>query len=148
MCDWFIGNFMWLCAFSVFLLLALFIFIYATYRFIIRDYLRQPKSLAFDEAKNIVLQIINLELDIYENDVFDKQETLSNAQYENFLEDIVTRIDNALTPELINSMKVYMTEAEIYTWIIRVVRRYFDDKAVIDDIPDDEDDLEKESGFM
>ena len=73
---------------------------------------------------------------------------MSNAQYENFLEDIVTRIDNALTPELINSMKVYMTEAEIYTWIIRVVRRYFDDKAVIEDIPDDEDDLEKESGFM
>ena len=119
-----------------------FVLIYLIYRFVIKDYMSYPKELTFDDSLAIINTIINLELDIYENDVFDKQDTLSNAQYENFLQDIITRIDNALSPVLVASITRYMSEGELYTWIIRLVRRYFDKKAIVDDYDVDEDESE------
>jgi len=104
-----------------------------------------PKDLTFDSAMWIVERIINIELDIYELDVFSTQETLTNAQFENYLADVVNRVDGAITPFLRAAALRYLTEEEFNTWIIRLIRRYFVEKAEVPmyDYPEEDEETKK-----
>lgn len=128
--------------YPLYLSLIIFATIYAIYKFTLLPIIRIPKDIDFRKALDIIQSIISIELELYENDIFNQQETLTNSQYENYLRDVVGHIENALTPEIIRAISVYMTEDEIYTWIVRLVRRYFDEKAVVPLYDDEKDEDE------
>lgn len=120
--------------------LVVFLTCYAIYRFIILPLIYKPSDLTFDKGMNIIEQIINIELDLYENDIFSMQSTVTNAQYENYISEILEHIESSITPELMKSVSRYMTEDEVYTRIVRLVRRYLDSKVVVGygELPDEE----------
>lgn len=101
-------------------LLAAWIF----YRFIFSRYKYISTTLSFDDAWASLTLIVKSEIELYENNVFEKRKAITNANYENFYKDLSNRIIKHISPILMQSLNIYITEEAVYRYISRTVQNY------------------------
>lgn len=76
----------------------------------------------------ILNTIIQVEFDIYNQDIFTKKETITNTNFENFYNDLTHKIINSIPEEFINRMTSYYTVDAIYTYIARRCKIFLTEK--------------------
>ncbi len=109
-------------------LLLLYITTYAFYNKIYLQYKKNNVNLDFETAILVLKTIINTELDSYETDIFNNKGSITNSNFENFYNDITTKIISHLSPNLIQHLSLYITEDMIYIIVARTVKKYLIEK--------------------
>lgn len=82
----------------------------------------------FSELLSILKLIINSELDEYENDIFTRKQTISNANFDQFYKDIVFKIRADISPQFEQQILKYISEKMLYTTIARSVKKFLTEK--------------------
>lgn len=77
----------------------------------------------------ILNAMIDLELGIYESNIFTERGGLTNANFANFHEDICYSIEQHLSPIFMEMITQYYTEEYVYTIISNKVKRYLASKV-------------------
>lgn len=85
---------------------------------------------SFSSLLSILHSIIEVEITMYEQNIFNERGGLTNSNFMNFYEDICQSIESHLSPDLIAMMTQYVTEDFIYTLIARKVKAYLTSKVV------------------
>ena len=78
----------------------------------------------FPTLLEILLAMIDIELQLYENEIFNDREGITNSNFNNFYQDICESIETHISPEFMSMMTVYVTEEFVYTLIARKVKAY------------------------
>lgn len=76
----------------------------------------------------ILHSIINLELDLYDSDVFSNAYSINNSQFENFYKDLCSNIRNNISDDYMREMTKYIKEDAVIKIISRNVKKYLTDK--------------------
>ena len=84
----------------------------------------------FPTLLEILLATIDIELQLYETEIFNDREGITNANFANFYQDICSSIEQHLSPEFITLITKYVTEEFVYTLIARKVKAYLVTKVV------------------
>lgn len=110
------------------ILILLYGFIFAFYNKIYLPYKKSIVNLDFETSIFILKTIINTELESYETDIFNSKGSITNSNFENFYNDITTKIISHVSPDLIQHLSIYITEDMIYIIIARAVKKYLVEK--------------------
>lgn len=102
------------------LLLASYIF----YKYIYTAYKYKSIRMSFDDAWATLGLVVKSEIEMYEHNVFEKKKAITNANFENFYKDLSNRIIKHISPILMNSLCIYITEDAVYRYIARTVQTY------------------------
>lgn len=97
---------------------------YIFYRYIYSSFLYKSTKMSFDDAWASLTLIVKSEIELYENNVFEKRKAITNANFENFYKDLSNRIIKHISPTLMNSLTIYITEEAVYRYIARTVQSY------------------------
>lgn len=84
---------------------------------------------SFDVLLSILHSIIEVELQIYETNIFQDRNGLTNSNYANFYNDLCKTIMSHISKDMIEMLKIYVTEEFIYTLIARKVKAYLNSKV-------------------
>lgn len=76
----------------------------------------------------ILHSIINLELELYDSDVFSNAYSINNSQFENFYKDLCSNIRNNISDDYMREMTKYIKEDAVIKIISRNVKKYLTDK--------------------
>lgn len=79
---------------------------------------------SFEEVYTVFVTVVKNEIDLYENDVFEHRQTITNANFENYYKDLCNRIISKLSPQLKRELRAYISEEAIYSYIARTVKQY------------------------
>lgn len=115
------------------MIVVLAIFIVGWY--IMSLYIKAKKSLPntpvsdFATLLDILLAMINLELQLYENEIFTDREGITNSNFNNFYTDICNSVEQHISDDFMQKITVYVTEDFVYTLIARKVKAYLVDKV-------------------
>lgn len=111
---------------SVIFLITSFIFL----KYILLPYRRRSHQLSIDELFTILQFYISTEIELYENDIFNGMENgiLTNAQFENFYNDIVQNTVNSIPSTFIDKFDGSITEEYIVSIIARNTKIYLQSK--------------------
>lgn len=90
-----------------------------------------PDSQVSDFATllEILLAMINLELQLYETEIFSNREGITNSNFTNFYNDICNSVEQHISADFMQKITVYVTEDFVYTLIARKVKAYLVDKV-------------------
>lgn len=88
--------------FCILFLITSFIF----YKIIYSKHKIHTSNLDLSELLLILNVVINTELDLYEKDVFNTKGAITNANFENFYNDIVHNIINSLSDDFFNQISI------------------------------------------
>ena len=77
--------------------------------------------------------IIQTELDIYDNDIFERKGGLNNQEFENYLTSITKDIISKISDEFIKNMSRTWTREAIYEYVVRKVKAYLIEQVYIPD---------------
>lgn len=90
-----------------------------------------PDSQVSDFATllEILLAMINLELQLYETEIFSNREGITNSNFTNFYNDICNSVEQHISDDFMKKITVYVTEDFVYTLIARKVKAYLVDKV-------------------
>ena len=77
--------------------------------------------------------IIQTELDIYDNDIFERKGGLNNQEFENYLASITKDIISKISDEFIKNMSRTWTREAIYEYVVRKVKAYLIEQVYIPD---------------
>lgn len=94
------------------------------HREILSKYDRSSVSNDFSTTYAVLAAIIQSEIDLYERDVFENSRPITNANFENYYNDLAERIKSKISPELMHNLQHYITEEAIFSYIARTVRQY------------------------
>lgn len=108
----------------IILLLALFIF----YKCIYTPHIVKSAPLSFTEMLAALNATINTEIDIYEKNIFSTKGAITNANFDNFYNDITKSILDALSPSYYYHMSVYLKDTAVATIVCRKVKEYLSGK--------------------
>ena len=67
---------------------------------------------------------IQTELDAYDKSVFENKGSITNNNFDNYYNDLTSRIIKNISPDMVKSLSKYYTEEAIYRFIARSVRDY------------------------
>lgn len=82
----------------------------------------------FAGCMTILNVIIQVEFDLYNNDIFNKKEAITNTNFENFYNDLTHRIISNIPDDFINRMSSYYTADAIYAYIARRCKVFLSEK--------------------
>lgn len=97
---------------------------YLILKFLIIPNYTKLRRMDFVDALGILQSIIKTELDLYQNDVIRSRTTITNANFENYLVDIVRRISENISDELYTQLEFYVTRTMINSLIVRSVKDF------------------------
>ena len=78
----------------------------------------------FEEVYTVFVTIVKNEIELYENDVFEHRNAITNANYENYYKDLCNRIISKISPQLKRELRFYLSEEAIISYIARTVKQY------------------------
>ena len=64
------------------------------------------------------------ELDAYDKSIFENKGSITNNNFDNYYNDLTSRIIKNISPDMVKSLSKYYTEEAIYRFIARSVRDY------------------------
>ena len=67
---------------------------------------------------------IQTELDAYDKSIFENKGSITNNNFDNYYNDLTSRIIKNISPDMVKSLSKYYTEEAIYRFIARSVRDY------------------------
>lgn len=67
---------------------------------------------------------IQTELDAYDKSIFENKGSITNNNFDNYYNDLTSRIVKNISPDMIKSLTKYYTDEAIYRFIARSVRDY------------------------
>lgn len=76
----------------------------------------------------ILNAIIQIEFDLYNSDIFNKKEAITNTNFENFYNDLTHRIINNIPESFITQLTTYYTIDAIYAYIARRCKAFLTEK--------------------
>ena len=79
----------------------------------------------------ILNAIIQTEIDVYDNDIFERKGGLTNQEFENYLDLITKDITNKLSDNFIKLLSKYWTTAAIYEYVVRRVKAYLIEQVYV-----------------
>lgn len=94
---------------------------------------RNTTSEEFVSNLAVLNAIIQTELDIYDNDIFERKGGLNNQEFENYLSSITKDIISKISDEFIKNMSRTWTEEAIYEYVVRKVKAYLIEQVYIPD---------------
>ena len=83
---------------------------------------RAPQSI--EEAISIIELLVNLQITAYENDIFNTKGAITNANFDNFYNDLVDRVLETIPNEFFNMVSPYMTQEAVITIICKTIKTY------------------------
>ena len=83
----------------------------------------------FSTLLEILMAMINVELQLYENEIFSDRQGITNSNFTNFYTDICTSIEQHISPDFMKAITIFVTEDFVYTLIARKVKAYLVSKA-------------------
>lgn len=98
-------------------------------RYVTTRYFVPPQQATFDELISCLTLIINTEIAMYEQTIFRHKGAITNSNYENFYNDLVTRILDAIPERFYLEMSRFMTKEEVVTIICHKIHSYLRGKA-------------------
>lgn len=86
------------------------------------------EDIDFTTLLAILHSIINLELELYDSDVFSNSYSINNSQFENFYKDLCFNIRNNISDDYMREMTKYIKEDAVIKIISRSVKKYLTDR--------------------
>lgn len=119
------------CAKALIVLLLLIIFAYVVYSFYVKakTETRNVEVGDFSTLLEILMAMINVELQLYENEIFSDRQGITNSNFTNFYNDICYSIEQHISPDFMKSITIFVTEDFVYTLIARKVKAYLASKV-------------------
>lgn len=119
------------CAKALIVLLLLIIFAYIVYSFYVKakTETRNVEVGDFSTLLEILMAMINVELQLYENEIFSDRQGITNSNFTNFYNDICYSIEQHISPDFMKSITIFVTEDFVYTLIARKVKAYLASKV-------------------
>ena len=65
-----------------------------------------------------------IQLDAYDKSIFENKGSITNNNFDNYYNDLTSRIIKNISPDMVKSLSKYYTEEAIYRFIARSVRDY------------------------
>jgi hypothetical protein len=109
------------------------IFLITSYIFYSHIYLtfkHRSAPIQADELVKMLTAIMNLEVEIYEKNIFVKRGALTNATFENYYHNMMDEILASLSGDFMYRINFYIKQEAVVTIIARTVRQYLTDKIV------------------
>lgn len=92
---------------------------------------RRYSQTSFPELLLILKTIIDTELDVYEKSVFLNRQGITNANYENYYNEITKHIIDSIPENYYEQMSKYLTKEAVITYICHLVHQYLQEKIYI-----------------
>jgi len=107
----------------------LFILIsYIFYRYIYSSHKVRTADITFSDLLSILNVVINTELDLYEKNIFENKGSISNSNFDNYYNDIVSSIINSLSDDFFFRINFYIKQDAVVSIICRNVRNFLTSK--------------------
>lgn len=100
------------------------ILLYTVYYRTVKGPKESPDLDDFQSSLQILFDIVNLELSIYESDVFQNRKILTNNNFDNYYHEITDNIFKDIPDRLLTSLSTYYTEDALVKIIARMVKTY------------------------
>ena len=91
---------------------------------------RYKKPETFDNLISILHSMIEIEIDLYETNIFKDRDGITNSNFDNYYNDMCDSIISHISDDFMAQLQVYVTEDFIYTLIARKVKIYLVSKIV------------------
>lgn len=105
-------------------MMLIFGFISVLFVFILPYYKKATHIGSFEECFTVFVAIIQSEIDMYENNVFENRKAITNSNYDNYYKDLSTRIIKRISPNLKRQLCYYITEEAMILYVARTVQNY------------------------
>lgn len=89
---------------------------------------KRNSILSFESSLTVLQVIIETELNAYETDIFSTIGNITNQNFENYYNDITSKIIDNLSPDFIKNITLYISEDALYKIIARSVKKYLTEK--------------------
>ena len=104
--------------------------LYAFFHWVLPQFIANTRRESLTDMLIALKAVINLQLDLYEENIFNDKGDISNANFENYYDDITVNIINSISPEFFLKIKGYMTEDAVVSLICRIVKEYLTKKVL------------------
>lgn len=94
----------------------------------ILSYQLKSRDRDFLDLLDIMKAVLAEEYRMYEEDILQNRMTITNANFENYVKDMSSRVYNNLSPQFFDAMEVYVTREMIIRLITRSVKNFFQNK--------------------
>lgn len=115
-------------AIAVILLVTIYIAWVLLFSKAILKYQRKVKDKDFLDLLDILKAVLAEEYRMYEEDILQNRMTITNANFENYVKDMSSRVYNNLSPQFFDAMEVYVTRDMVIRLITRSVKNFFQNK--------------------
>ena len=116
--------------YPAYILIMLLITIFVFYKYIYTPHVVKSAQVSFDELLIALNATINTEIELYEKNVFNTKGAISNANFDNFYNDVTLSILTNLSKTFYYHMGVYLTENAVATIVCRKVKQYLTTKII------------------
>jgi len=98
------------------------------FRYIYTPYKLRTAPTDMNDLLSLLYTVVNSEIEVYENDVFNDLKAINNSNFENFYNDITKNIMNSLSEEFFIKMRYYLNDEAVASIIARRVKSYLSEK--------------------
>jgi len=114
----------WILIIILFVVIVLIFALYVYLNLVYASYKKKTFRMSFEESWEVLSMIVKSEIELYETDVFEHKKAITNANFENFYNDLSKRIISKISDDLMNSLTHYMTYEAVISYIARTVKKY------------------------
>jgi len=104
--------------------IAILTIIFVSTKYFLPVYKMKISEVSFLELLQALNAIVQTELDIWENNVFEDKGALTNSNFENYYDEISVHIIKSLSPTFFLNIGKYLSEDAVVSIIGRKVREY------------------------
>ena len=98
-------------------------------KYVLTPYRTQFLDQSFEELLIVLNAAIQTELDLFEKDVFQSKQAITNSNFDNYYEEISRKIIDSLSPTFYISIQRYLSYDAVITLIARKVKVYLTGKV-------------------
>lgn len=98
-------------------------------KYVLTPYRTQFLDQSFEELLIVLNAAIQTELDLFEKDVFQSKQAITNSNFDNYYEEISRKIIDSLSPTFYISIQRYLSYDSVITLIARKVKVYLTGKV-------------------
>lgn len=98
-------------------------------KYVLTPYRTQFLEQSFEEMLIVLNAAIQTELDLFEKDVFQSKQAITNSNFDNYYEEISRKIIDSLSPTFYVSIQRYLSYDAVITLIARKVKVYLTGKV-------------------